>query len=58
MFEIYRDAKNEWRWRLKASNGEVIADSAEGYKNRKDCEHGISLVKAEAPTAGVNRLDS
>lgn len=33
-FEIYRDKKKEFRWRLKASNGKIIADSAESY-NRK-----------------------
>lgn len=45
-FEIYKDGDGEWRWRLKASNGEIIADSGEGYKNKADCEHGIDLVKS------------
>ena len=31
--QYYKDTKGEWRWRLKASNGRIIADSAEGYKN-------------------------
>ncbi|MBE7204069.1 MAG: DUF1508 domain-containing protein [Parafilimonas terrae] len=44
-FELYRDAKGEWRWRLRARNGEVIADSGEGYGRREDCEHGIALVR-------------
>ena len=47
-FELYRDAKGEWRWRLRARNGEVIADSAEGYVRREDCEHGIALVRQSA----------
>lgn len=33
-FVIYRDRKKEWRWRIVAKNGKVIADSAEGYKRR------------------------
>jgi uncharacterized protein YegP (UPF0339 family) len=33
-----------WRWRLRASNHLIIADSAEGYHNREDCLHGIQLV--------------
>lgn len=33
-FHIYRDKKREWRWRLKARNGRIIADSGEGYKRR------------------------
>lgn len=44
-FELYRDVKGEWRWRLRAENGEVVADSGEGYVRREDCEHGIALVK-------------
>lgn len=32
---FYRDAAGEWRWRLKARNGRIVADSAEGY-TRKD----------------------
>ena len=43
---IYKDDAGEWRWRLKHnSNGEIIADSGEGYVSRADCEHGIDLVK-------------
>jgi uncharacterized protein YegP (UPF0339 family) len=40
-----KDAKGEWRWRLKASNGKIIADSGEGYKNEADCIAAIELVK-------------
>ncbi|MHB2210432.1 YegP family protein [Methylobacterium phyllostachyos] len=47
-FELYRDAKGEWRWRLRARNGEVIAESGEGYIRREDCEHGIALVRQSA----------
>jgi uncharacterized protein YegP (UPF0339 family) len=41
----YEDTKGEWRWRLKAKNGEIIADSGEGYKDKSDCLAGITLVK-------------
>ena len=44
-FELYRDAVGHWRWRLRVQNGNVIADSGEGYARREDCEHGIALVK-------------
>ena len=47
-FELYRDASGEWRWRLRVPNGNVIADSAEGYARREDCEHGIALVRQSA----------
>ena len=44
-FEIYKDKKGEFRWKLRADNGEIIADSGEGYVEKSDCEHGISLVQ-------------
>jgi len=45
---MYQDKAEEWRWKLKAANGESIANSGEGYKNKSDCEHGIDLVKSSA----------
>ncbi|MGA0608815.1 YegP family protein [Caldimonas sp. KR1-144] len=33
-FEIYRDAAGRWRWRLKARNGEIIADPGFGYSRK------------------------
>ena len=52
-FQIFTDSAGEFRWRLRANNNEIIADSAEGYKAKSDCEHGIDLVKLLAPTAEV-----
>ncbi len=46
-FEYYPDILGEWRWTLRASNGEKIA-SGEGYKRLDDCLHGIELVKASS----------
>ena len=43
-----RDAKGEWRWRLKASNGRIIADSGEGYKNQQESLADIERVKGSA----------
>ena len=53
MFQIFTDRAGEFRWRLRANNNEIIADSAEGYKAKSDCEHGVDLVKELAPTAAV-----
>ena len=52
-FTIFKDKKGEYRWNLKANNHEIIADSAEGYVNKTDCEHGIELVKELSPDANV-----
>jgi uncharacterized protein YegP (UPF0339 family) len=52
-FQIYKDKAREWRWRFRADNGEIIADSSEGYVNKSDCRTGIDLVKTKAPGAQV-----
>ena len=52
-FEVYTDKAGEWRWRFRASNSKIIADSSEGYKEKSDCLHGIDLVKKEAPNAKI-----
>lgn len=46
-YEIYKDKAGEYRFRLKAPNGEIIAAS-EGYKEKKSCLHGIDSVKKNA----------
>ena len=37
LWEIYQDRSSEWRWRRKASNGEIVGSSSEGYHNKSDC---------------------
>ncbi len=49
-FEMYEDKAGEFRFRLKARNGEVIATS-EGYKTKASCLNGIESVKKNAPEA-------
>ncbi|MEO5605589.1 MAG: DUF1508 domain-containing protein [Novosphingobium sp.] len=58
-FELYRSLTllgRQWRWRLRAGNGEIIA-SGEGYHNRADAEHAIGLVQhsASAPVCVESR---
>ena len=50
-FELYRDRADETRWRLRAANGRIIADSGQGYVDRDDALHGIELVRCLSPTA-------
>lgn len=45
-FLMYKDASSQWRWRLYAANDKIIADSAEGYYNKDDCQRAIDLVKS------------
>ena len=52
-FEIYKDAKGEFRWKLIASNGQIIANSGEGYKSKDSVKNGIESVKKNAASAAV-----
>ena len=45
-FQVYRDRGLEWRWRLKAGNSRILADSGEGYRNKRDCLAAVALVKS------------
>lgn len=47
-FELYQDKAGEYRFRLKASNGEIIGTS-EGYKAKSGATNGIESVKKNAP---------
>ncbi len=43
-FRIYQDLALGWRWRLRASNGRVMADSAESYTERNDCREALDTI--------------
>lgn len=49
-FETYQDAKKEHRWRLKATNGQIIATGGQGYKDKRDCDNAIERIKKDAAT--------
>jgi uncharacterized protein YegP (UPF0339 family) len=51
-FEVYQDKSGEFRFRLKASNGQVIATS-QSYKSKESCLKGIESVRNNAPNAEV-----
>ena len=51
-FEVYKDKAEEFRFRLKATNGQIIAVS-EGYKAMAGCLNGIESVKKNAPEADI-----
>lgn len=54
-YEVYNDKAGEFRFRLKARNGEIIAVS-EGYKAKAGCFNGIESVKKNAPDASVEKI--
>ena len=51
-FEMYQDKAGEYRFRLKATNGQVIATS-EGYTAKAGCINGIESVKKNAEVAEI-----
>lgn len=51
-FEVYQDKSGDYRFRLRATNGQVIA-TGQGYKSKKSCMQGIESVKKNAPVAEV-----
>ena len=46
-FEVYTDSRDEYRFRLKAPNGEIIL-SSEGYTSKAGCMNGIESVKTNS----------
>jgi uncharacterized protein YegP (UPF0339 family) len=52
-FEVYEDMRKEYRWRLKATNGQTVAASSDGYKTKESCERAIGLIKSGAKEARV-----
>src|SRR5262245_14209196 len=50
-FEVYQDRAKEYRWRLKAANGQIVASSSEGYKAKADSQKAIDRIKKAASTA-------
>ncbi len=43
-FKVYQDKKKEYRWTLVASNGNIVADSGEGYKRAAACKKAIDKL--------------
>ncbi|WP_254528038.1 amphi-Trp domain-containing protein [Natrinema gelatinilyticum] len=56
-FEVYEDNAGEWRWRLVHWNGNIVADSGEGYVSRSNAERAARSVIRSASTATIERRD-
>ena len=41
-FEVYKDKRGEFRWRRRATNGEIVGASSESYKKKADCEANMN----------------
>jgi hypothetical protein len=56
-FEIFKGKDGDFRFRLKAANGQVIAQG-QGYKSKDACSKGIESIKKNAPKAKVVEVES
>jgi uncharacterized protein YegP (UPF0339 family) len=50
-FEIFEDEAGEWRWRLRASNGELVAVSEQGFSSKSGVVKGLDVVRHNAAAA-------
>ncbi|MBQ6347739.1 MAG: YegP family protein [Clostridia bacterium] len=55
-YELYKDKAGEYRFRLKAANGEIIGKS-EGYKAKASAKKGIASIAKNAPDAPIVVID-
>lgn len=55
-FEVYKDKAGEFRFRLKATNGQIIA-VGEGYKALASCLNGIESIRKNAPDAPIVKVE-
>jgi len=53
VYRVYPDAAGEWRWRLVAANGRIVADSAEGYTRAGDAVRAAETAAYTATIATV-----
>ena len=43
-FWVYRDRAGKWRWRLRAGNGKILADSGQSYQHKTECLEATGLI--------------
>jgi amphi-Trp domain-containing protein len=56
-FELFADTAEEWRWRLRHDNGNIIADSGQGYSSKQKAKQGLRSVKRNVPGAAVEEVE-
>jgi len=57
-FELYKSKDEQYRWRLRHSNGQIIATGGEGYSSKASAKNGIESVQTNAPGAEVVETES
>ena len=57
-FEVYKDKGGEYRWRLRATNTQIIAMAAQGYSDKRSCLSAIESVKRDVADAPVEETEA
>lgn len=55
-FELYEDKADEWRWRLIHRNGNIMADSGEGYVRKTDARNAIETIREHVEDAEIEEV--
>lgn len=53
-FEIDTNRNGEYIWRFQAGGNNEIVAVGESYRDKRNCQHAIELLKRDAASAGVN----
>ena len=56
-FELYADSADQFRWRLRHDNGNIVADGGQGYASKQKAKQGLRSVKTNAPGAAVEETN-
>lgn len=51
-YEIYQDKSGHWRWRLRASNGQLVASGGEGFASKANVIRALESVRKNAQSEG------
>lgn len=52
-FEIYQDRALEYRWRLKAANGRIVADGGEGYSTKSNAKQAAERARGSIASTNI-----
>jgi uncharacterized protein len=52
-FEVYEDNSKAFRWRLKATNGQIVAAANKGFKDKADCDKIVDTIKKGVAKAEI-----
>ena len=57
-FEVYKDRSGDYRWRLRATNTQIIAIAAQGFSDKRSCLNNIESVKRDVADAPVEEKEA